>query len=160
MSAEGKVIRGERSKPTGTRTCLLFRQDALVTPDGTAWGAGFDTTPPLGYGAGHQNKQDRQGTSCDLFNLPLEVHFAFDYPRKRAYSAAERISMTSQTKRIWCRWAGSGLLLLGVASCSTPSGDRRAIELLNGSDLAGWQYILADPAVKMNEVWSVQEGAS
>lgn len=66
--------------------------------------------------------------------------------------------MTNQTKRIWCKWAGSGLLLLGVASCSTPSGDRRAIELLNGKDLAGWQYILADPAVKMNEVWNVQEG--
>jgi len=66
--------------------------------------------------------------------------------------------MTSQTKRIWCNWAGSGLLLLGVVSCSTPREDKRAMELFNGKDLAGWQYVLAEPQVRMSEVWSVKDG--
>lgn len=66
--------------------------------------------------------------------------------------------MTSQAKKIWSNWAGSGLLLLGVASCCTPSHDQGAVELFNGKDLAGWQYVLAEPQVKMSEVWSVQDG--
>jgi hypothetical protein len=66
--------------------------------------------------------------------------------------------MTSQMKRIWCHWAGSGLLLLGIVSCSTPSEDKRAIELFNGKDLAGWQHVLAEPEVKMSQVWSVESG--
>ena len=65
--------------------------------------------------------------------------------------------MTRLMKRIWCNWAGSGLLLLGVASCSTPGENKRSIELFNGKDLAGWQYVLAEPQVKMSEVWSVQD---
>jgi hypothetical protein len=65
--------------------------------------------------------------------------------------------MTSKITRIWCNWVGSGLLLLGVASCSTPGENKRAIELFNGNDLVGWQYVLAEPQVKMSEVWSVQD---
>jgi len=48
--------------------------------------------------------------------------------------------------------------MLGVASCSTPSEHEGAIELFNGKDLAGWQYVLAEPQVRMDQVWSVQDG--
>jgi len=48
--------------------------------------------------------------------------------------------------------------MLGVASCSTPSEHKGAIELFNGKDLAGWQYVLAVPQVAMDKVWSVQDG--
>ena len=66
--------------------------------------------------------------------------------------------MTNQMKRIWRNGAISGLLLMGVASCSTPGEHGRTIELFNGKDLAGWQQVLADPAVKMSQVWSVDNG--
>ena len=64
--------------------------------------------------------------------------------------------MTNQMKRIWSNWAGSGLLLVGVVSCSTPGEPRHATELFNGKDLAGWQYVLDEPGVKMNQVWTVE----
>ena len=66
--------------------------------------------------------------------------------------------MTNQKKRIWLNCAISGLLLLGVASCSTTGEQKRSIELFNGKDLAGWQQVLADPAVQMSQVWSVEKG--
>lgn len=49
------------------------------------------------------------------------------------------------------------LVLLGIVSCATSSG-QRTIELFNGKDLKGWQYVLADPQVKMEQVWSVHDG--
>ena len=66
--------------------------------------------------------------------------------------------MTNQMKRIWRNCAVGGLLLLGAASCSTTGEHKRTIELFNGKDLAGWQQVLADPAVKMSQVWSVENG--
>jgi len=66
--------------------------------------------------------------------------------------------MTNQMKRIWRNGAISGLLLMGVASCSTPGEHGRTIELFNGKDLTGWQQVLADPAVKMSQVWNVDNG--
>ena len=66
--------------------------------------------------------------------------------------------MNNRMKRVWRNCAVSGLLLTGVASCSTPGEHKRAIELFNGKDLAGWQQVLADPAVQMGQVWSVENG--
>jgi hypothetical protein len=66
--------------------------------------------------------------------------------------------MNNQMNRIWRNCLVSGLLLMGVASCSTPGEHKRAIELFNGKDLAGWQQVLADPAVQMGQVWSVENG--
>ena len=47
---------------------------------------------------------------------------------------------------------------LGMAGAAGREG--REVRLFNGKDLTGWTYHLADPNVKMNEVWSVdpQEG--
>jgi hypothetical protein len=47
---------------------------------------------------------------------------------------------------------------LGVASCSTPGEHKRAIELFNGKDLAGWKHVLAESEVGMSQVWSVEDG--
>lgn len=66
--------------------------------------------------------------------------------------------MTDQMNRILGAWVWGGLLLLGVASCCTPGADKRSIELFNGKDLTGWQYVLAQPEVRMSQVWSVQDG--
>jgi len=66
--------------------------------------------------------------------------------------------MTEQMKKCWNGWVCGGLLLLGVVSCSTPNEHHRAIELFNGKDLVGWQQVLAEPEVKMSQVWSVQNG--
>ena len=66
--------------------------------------------------------------------------------------------MTNPTKRIWNGWVCGGLLLAGVASCSTPGERNRAIELFNGKDLTGWKYVLAEPEVSVSQVWSVQNG--
>jgi hypothetical protein len=66
--------------------------------------------------------------------------------------------MTEKMKNLWINGMGYGLLLLGVASCSTPSAPKHAIELFNGKDLEGWQQVLADPEVKLSQVWSVQGG--
>jgi hypothetical protein len=61
-------------------------------------------------------------------------------------------------KRNWLNWAVGGFLVLGASSCSTTGGHKQTIELFNHKDLAGWQQVLADPAVKMSQVWSVQDG--
>ena len=66
--------------------------------------------------------------------------------------------MTNRIKGLWSGWVCGGLLLLGVASCSTSSDHKRAIELFNGKDLAGWKHVLADPGVTMGQVWSVERG--
>jgi hypothetical protein len=66
--------------------------------------------------------------------------------------------MTNQTKRILGSLAGSAFIVLGMASCSTPGKAGREIELFNGNDLAGWQYVLADPQTRMSDVWTVKEG--
>jgi hypothetical protein len=52
----------------------------------------------------------------------------------------------------------SAVLLLTVTSCSSPATRRAAIELFDGKTLSGWSYVLADPQVKMEQVWSVQDG--
>jgi len=51
------------------------------------------------------------------------------------------------------------LLVLGfsVVSCRCLS-DKKSVQLFNGKDLAGWSYLTADPQVKMDQVWSVQDG--
>ena len=49
-------------------------------------------------------------------------------------------------------------LLLTVTSCSTPSSRHATIELFDGKTLSGWDYVLADPQFKMDQVWSVQDG--
>jgi hypothetical protein len=66
--------------------------------------------------------------------------------------------MTNWIKRIWRAGAIGGLLLLGAASCSTTGEHKRTVELFNGKDLAGWQQVLAEPEVKMSQVWSVENG--
>ena len=49
---------------------------------------------------------------------------------------------------------------LGFAGCSTSGSKSSAtpIALFNGRDLAGWQHVLADPAVSRDAVWSVRDG--
>ena len=66
--------------------------------------------------------------------------------------------MINRMNRPWSGWLCGGLLLLGVVSCSTPGEHKRAIELFNGKDLTGWQYVLAEPEVKVSQVWSVENG--
>jgi hypothetical protein len=48
--------------------------------------------------------------------------------------------------------------LLLITACSTTPRASAPIELFNGKDLKGWQYVLADPQVKMEQVWSVENG--
>lgn len=45
-----------------------------------------------------------------------------------------------------------------VTSCSSHHGSKSSIDLFNGRDLKGWDFILADSAVKMDKVWSVEGG--
>ncbi|HPC62432.1 MAG TPA: DUF1080 domain-containing protein [Verrucomicrobiota bacterium] len=51
--------------------------------------------------------------------------------------------------------AGLGLAVTG---CWTPGQYEAKTELFNGKDLEGWKYVLADPNVRMDQVWSVQDG--
>jgi hypothetical protein len=67
--------------------------------------------------------------------------------------------MTTHMKRIWLNnYAVGALLLLGLASCSTPERHNRTVDLFNGKDLAGWNQVLADPAVKLSQVWDMENG--
>jgi hypothetical protein len=53
------------------------------------------------------------------------------------------------------------ILVAGVGvscSCLRGGGTAQSIDLFNGRDLTGWKSTLADPAVKAESVWSVQEG--
>ena len=51
-------------------------------------------------------------------------------------------------------------LFLALAAGLLPAGspDDHAIPLFNGKDLTGWTHKLADEKVKMEDVWSVQDG--
>jgi hypothetical protein len=52
-----------------------------------------------------------------------------------------------------------GVVLLACTACGTTRADgHKAIQLFNGHDLSGWTYHLSDPNVKMEDVWSVQDG--
>ena len=66
--------------------------------------------------------------------------------------------MTNKMKDAWRNGTVAVLLVLGAVSCSTPTKSNKTIELFNGRDLAGWQQVLAEPDVKMSQVWSVQDG--
>jgi hypothetical protein len=66
--------------------------------------------------------------------------------------------MMNQVRRWWSWWVTVGLLLFAVTSCSTADKSKHASELFNGKDLAGWQQVLAEPGVKMDQVWSVENG--
>jgi hypothetical protein len=45
-----------------------------------------------------------------------------------------------------------------VAPLAASAAEQDPIALFNGRDLAGWTYHLADPNVKMEDVWSVKDG--
>jgi hypothetical protein len=45
--------------------------------------------------------------------------------------------------------------LAGTATFAAPPG---AVPLFNGQDLGGWSHFLADPKVRMEDVWSVRDG--
>ncbi|MDM7460965.1 MAG: DUF1080 domain-containing protein [bacterium] len=53
-----------------------------------------------------------------------------------------------------------GALLLASAERSAPSEAQRVeiVQLFNGRDLSGWNAYLADPNVKMEDVWRVEDG--
>ncbi len=55
-------------------------------------------------------------------------------------------------------WTLVSILLLAAVSCSSQGPSHKAIELFDGKTLTGWNYVLADPAVKMEQVWSVRDG--
>lgn len=56
-------------------------------------------------------------------------------------------------------WLGLAVMTLGAAGCCTrSSGNARPITLFNGKDFTGWKTTLADPAVKLEQVWSVKDG--
>ena len=50
-------------------------------------------------------------------------------------------------------------LLTAFTACTTVDKSQGAKDLFNGKDLKGWKYVLADSKVKMEDVWSVQDGA-
>jgi hypothetical protein len=66
--------------------------------------------------------------------------------------------MKDRLKAMWIGVACGGALMLGVVSCCCPGKRAQTIELFNGKDLTGWQYVLADPGVSMGQVWTVQDG--
>jgi hypothetical protein len=47
---------------------------------------------------------------------------------------------------------------MSVCLCTTTIASGRPIQLFDGESLAGWGCFSLDPAVKMRDVWSVQEG--
>lgn len=50
-------------------------------------------------------------------------------------------------------------LVVSALSCDLISTkDKGAIDLFNGKDLSGWGHFLVDPAVAMQDVWSVKDG--
>ncbi len=52
------------------------------------------------------------------------------------------------------------VVALLLASCSAAPKPRSAIELFNGTDVSRWDYVLADPQVGKDKVWSVREASS
>jgi hypothetical protein len=55
---------------------------------------------------------------------------------------------------------GVGLAVTMLTGCTStkPQSTSRAIELWNGRDLSGWNYLLAEQEVPRDSVWSVREG--
>lgn len=70
---------------------------------------------------------------------------------------SNHLPMPSQSSAVW-RLSSLGLLALALASCRTGPREREALELFDGKTLSGWDYVLADSTVKMDQVWSVQDG--
>jgi hypothetical protein len=66
--------------------------------------------------------------------------------------------MTNRLMRLTIGWSYGALLILAVTSCSTGASKKATIELFNGQDLNGWDYVSADPQVSMGQVWSVEDG--
>jgi hypothetical protein len=66
--------------------------------------------------------------------------------------------MTTRLTRLTIGCSCSTFLILALTSCSTGSTKKASIELFNGRDLNGWDYVSADPQVSMDQVWSVQDG--
>lgn len=54
----------------------------------------------------------------------------------------------------------SWLMVAAVVCFVVPAmgGEKQEIALFNGKDLAGWEYYLVDPNVKMEDVWNVTDG--
>lgn len=52
---------------------------------------------------------------------------------------------------------GCMVLLLGATACKVLTA-KKSIELFDGTSLAGWNYLSADPQIPMEQVWSVQDG--
>jgi hypothetical protein len=55
----------------------------------------------------------------------------------------------------------SVVLFLGLVAftASLPAGDKgESVQLFNGKDLSGWGHFLVDPALAMDDVWSVRDG--
>ena len=53
------------------------------------------------------------------------------------------------------------LALALLAYCLPGSGqadEQKTVKLFNGKNLKGWEYFLTDPAAKMDDVWSVEDG--
>jgi len=86
-------------------------------------------------------------------------NFIFDFPADGAYWRLQYgNAMTKQIQKLGSVWALGAALILTVTSCSCPFARHGAIELFDGKTLSGWDYVLADPQVKMDQVWSVRDG--
>jgi hypothetical protein len=48
--------------------------------------------------------------------------------------------------------------LLTTLCAAASAAEPQAVRLFNGKDLAGWSHVLADPKVRMEDVWSVRDG--
>jgi 3-keto-disaccharide hydrolase len=53
---------------------------------------------------------------------------------------------------------GTKQALIDDTHLSEIKRENRSVVLFNGKDLEGWTHVLADPKVKMDEVWKVREG--
>ena len=47
---------------------------------------------------------------------------------------------------------------LGLSALASGAEPQKTIALFNGKDLSGWTHVLADPNVRMEDVWSVRDG--
>lgn len=59
-------------------------------------------------------------------------------------------------------WMIVGIALVGLTGCSKmmkSGADGKKVVLWNGQDFAGWKRVLADPAVDVDDVWWVRDGA-
>jgi Domain of Unknown Function (DUF1080) len=61
--------------------------------------------------------------------------------------------MTSRLRR-----SVLALILVLLASPWASAAPADTVRLFNGKDLGGWSHVLADPKVRMEDVWSVQDG--